>query len=166
MAKYNWEALKQEYLLNDNLNLKDFAAIKDIRYDVLRRRAVGWNDEKAALKAYKSHKIIEEVTAREVKHEVNRASLILAAGDVILEKLHETISSIVTTDSKAASLLNTAAMALERVQKVQHDQRRISLEERKYSLNRQRLTGVFNINPDTLEIDDTWIDEDIGVEIF
>ena len=39
------------------------------------------------------------------------------------------------------------------------DNRRLTLEERKYRLMKQKITGEYNINPETGEIDDETEDE-------
>jgi hypothetical protein len=49
---------------------------------------------------------------------------------------------------------------LDSIKSYELDSRRIELEERKYRLAKQKLTGEYEIDPETGEIDDTKDDEE------
>ena len=49
---------------------------------------------------------------------------------------------------------------LDSIKSYELEQRRISLEERRYTLMKQKASGVFNVDPDTGEIDDTYTDNE------
>lgn len=85
IAKYDWIELKKEYLLGDYKSLKEFAASNNVNYDVLRRKAKTWTDEKVTRKSAKSHKIIKKVTEQEIKKEVDRNTKHLGAYDLALD---------------------------------------------------------------------------------
>ena len=51
---------------------------------------------------------------------------------------------------------------LDSIKSYELDCRRVELEEKKYRLSKQKLTGAYNINPDTGEINDTIDDENEG----
>ncbi|TGY93425.1 hypothetical protein E5329_18575 [Petralouisia muris] len=55
---------------------------------------------------------------------------------------------------------------LDSIKSYELEQRRISLEERRYALMKQKVSGVYDVDPDTGEIDDTYIEneEQEGVE--
>ena len=48
---------------------------------------------------------------------------------------------------------------LDSIRAYELDNRRLTLEERKYRLMKQKITGEYNINPETGEIDDETEDE-------
>ena len=52
---------------------------------------------------------------------------------------------------------------LDSIKNYELDCRRVELEEKKYRLAKQKLTGAFNIDPDTGDIDDTTDDETEGI---
>lgn len=49
---------------------------------------------------------------------------------------------------------------LESIKSYELEQRRISLEERRYTLMKQKASGVYDVDPDTGEIDDTYKDNE------
>lgn len=49
---------------------------------------------------------------------------------------------------------------LDSVKSYELEQRRISLEERRYTLMKQKASGVYDVDPDTGEIDDTYTDNE------
>lgn len=51
---------------------------------------------------------------------------------------------------------------LDSVKSYELEQKRISLEERRYSLMKQKASGVYEVDPDTGEIDDTYTDDGAG----
>lgn len=55
---------------------------------------------------------------------------------------------------------------LETIKSYELEQRRMDLEEKRYALMKQKVSGVFDVDPDTGEIDDTYDNEDniTGIE--
>ena len=73
MAKYNWEELKQKFLLGDYKSLREFAEREGLNYksSYFFKRTKGWANEKEAKEKQKRSKIIEEVTEKQIEQEVD-----------------------------------------------------------------------------------------------
>lgn len=55
---------------------------------------------------------------------------------------------------------------LDSIKSYELEQRRLNLEERRYKLVKQKLSGEYNIDPDTGEIDDTYTEEENSLTEF
>ena len=51
---------------------------------------------------------------------------------------------------------------LDSIKSYELEQKRISLEERRYALMKQKASGVYEVDPDTGEIDDTYTEDEAG----
>lgn len=71
MARYDWEALKREFLLGNYESLRQFAKVKGLGYAHLRRKAKGWLEEKSQLRAQKERKIAEGLLEKQIKQEID-----------------------------------------------------------------------------------------------
>jgi len=119
VAKYDWNKLKRDFLTGDHMSLKTFAEARNINYNVLRRNAKNWVEEKVTREEEKSNKILEKVTQQEIAFEINRNAAHLAAGDIIMTKLNVALQQLKIKDKNVMYLLQTAATTLEKVQRVQ-----------------------------------------------
>lgn len=65
-AKYNWEELKQDFILGDYKNLKEFADKNNLNYTsgTFKKATTGWQKLKKSNKQNKSKKVIEKVTEK------------------------------------------------------------------------------------------------------
>ena len=54
---------------------------------------------------------------------------------------------------------------LDSIKSYELEQRRISLEEKRYKLMKQKISGEYDVDPDTGEIDDTYTEDDSDIEI-
>jgi hypothetical protein len=88
-AKYNWEKLKQDFILGDYKNLKEFAKKKNLNYTsgAFKKATTGWQKLKKNNKQNKSKKVIEKVTekiaAKEAKKIANGMTTELEAAELI-----------------------------------------------------------------------------------
>lgn len=72
MARYDWEALKREFLLGDYKSVREFARQKGLKYNAyFAKRTKGWAGEKEAKKRQKESKIIEAVLEKQAQHEID-----------------------------------------------------------------------------------------------
>ncbi|RKL63030.1 hypothetical protein DXT63_08520 [Thermoanaerobacteraceae bacterium SP2] len=72
MARYNWEKLKQKFLLGDYKSLREFAEREGLKYNGnFIKKTKGWGKEKDIMEAQKRCKIVERVTERQIKQEVD-----------------------------------------------------------------------------------------------
>lgn len=53
---------------------------------------------------------------------------------------------------------------LDTIKSYELEQRRMSLEEKRYALMKQKISGVYDVDPDTGEIDDTYTAEDTDID--
>lgn len=54
---------------------------------------------------------------------------------------------------------------LDSIKSYELEQRRISLEEKRYKLMKQKISGEYDVDPDTGEIDDTYTEDDSDIEV-
>lgn len=54
---------------------------------------------------------------------------------------------------------------LDSIKSYELEQRRISLEEKRYTLMKQKISGEYDVDPDTGEIDDTYTEDDSDIEV-
>ena len=53
---------------------------------------------------------------------------------------------------------------LDSIKSYELEQRRIEIEEKRYTLLKQKLSGVYDVDPETGEIDDTYRTDDKDIE--
>lgn len=73
MARYDWEVLRQKFLLGDYKSLREFAEREGLNYksSYFFKRTKGWVEEKEAREKEKRSKIIEGAIERQIKHEID-----------------------------------------------------------------------------------------------
>lgn len=73
MARYDWEALRQKFLLGDYKSLREFAEREGLNYksSYFFKRTKGWIEEKEAREKEKRSKIIEGAIERQIKQEID-----------------------------------------------------------------------------------------------
>jgi len=70
--RYDWEALRQKFLLGDYKSLREFAEREGLKYNGnFREKTKGWDKEKGAKEEQKRSKIIEGVIEGQIKREID-----------------------------------------------------------------------------------------------
>lgn len=123
MARYDWEALKREFLLGDYKSLRQFANAKKLCYSHLRRKAVGWAKEKSELQAQKERKIAEDLLEKQIEQEIDWNITHLKLWGEFLNILQDALKdkkNIKSKDGKiSAYVLEKFANVMEKAQKGQ-----------------------------------------------
>lgn len=94
MAKYEWDKLKAKYLAGDYKNLRDFAEKEQINYDVLRRKASKWQNEKSQVTREKVTKIVTKTVEKLATKEADRNARIFSLADKLANKLEQAIEQV------------------------------------------------------------------------
>ena len=88
MAKYNWEELEREYILNDYNSVSEFLKIKNIpRNGNANKKTAKWNEKKAKKEQIKSEKVKEKVIEQESTIEANNRIKINDVADKLLKQI-------------------------------------------------------------------------------
>lgn len=95
---------------------------------------------------------VVEVYTRKGKGDSNKQSLENSARTVIKASPFDRAMKL---ESEYNKVHGRILKLIDSIRARETDGKRISLDERKHELTRQRITGEYNINPDTGEIDDT-----------
>lgn len=132
MAKYDWEKIKQEYMTTDaKCTLKQFALDKNIPYDFLREKAIGWRKEKHTRNTQKTNKIIDKTIEKQIEHEVDINTRHLKISNDLLNAIElcttiEALKTIEVKDGKPFKLkfpsigrIKELSNSLEKLQKIQ-----------------------------------------------
>lgn len=114
VAKYNWSKLKRMYLSGDYATLREFAEKHGINYDVLRRHAAQWSQEKSQADAKKVTKVVERTIEKAAEIEADRNVQHLETWDKLLGKINKALEYGINPKDLA-----TLATALEKLQKGQ-----------------------------------------------
>lgn len=94
MARYDWEALRQKFLLGDYKSLREFAEREGLKYNGnFRKKTKGWDKEKGAREEQKRSKIIEAVLEKQIQHEIDRNTRHLIAWDKFLQAIEEAMEN-------------------------------------------------------------------------
>jgi hypothetical protein len=91
VAKYDWNELKQEYILGTYNDLKEFSDKKNINYGYLRQRADKWNDEKLTINEHKTNKIIEKTIQKDIEKKSNDIVNIKGMYEKVFKKINKII---------------------------------------------------------------------------
>lgn len=93
MARYDWEALRQKFLLGDYKSLREFAEREGLNYksSYFFKRTKGWVEEKEAREKEKRSKIIEGAIERQIKQEIDWNTKHLEAWGKFLEIILEAV---------------------------------------------------------------------------
>jgi hypothetical protein len=123
-ARYDWEALKKEFLLGDYKSVQEFARKKNLPVNAhFFRKTKGWAEEKRELRERKERKITEAVVKEQIKQEIdwNLTHLRLWGEFLnILQKALNDKGSIQNKDGKiSAYVLEKFANVMEKAQKGQ-----------------------------------------------
>lgn len=94
MARYDWDKLKAKYISGDYSSLKEFSEIENINYDVLRRKASKWQEEKSQSSHKKVTKIIDKTIEKVAEQEADRNAKILSISDKLAAKVDEAINQL------------------------------------------------------------------------
>lgn len=89
MSKYDWIKLKAKYIAGNYESLKAFADKETINYDVLRKKASKWQNEKSQSNQEKVTKIVTKTIEKIAEKESNRNIRHLAVWDKILNKVEK-----------------------------------------------------------------------------
>ncbi|ADQ04394.1 hypothetical protein Calow_0826 [Caldicellulosiruptor owensensis OL] len=161
MAKYNWEELKQKFLLGDYKSLREFAECEGLNYksSYFFKRTKGWIEEKEAREKEKRIEIIERVIEKQIEQEVNWNTTHLKLwGEFlnILQEVFKNAESVKTKDGRInAYVLEKLANVMEKAQKGQRlalgldEQQQAGYEELITKL--QQIVGALNddVQPET-----------------
>lgn len=96
-AKYNWEELKQDFILGDYKNLKEFADKNNLNYTsgTFKKATTGWQKLKKSNKQNKSKKVIEKVTEKiankEARNIVKKIDLAADSTNKILKIINKAL---------------------------------------------------------------------------
>jgi len=125
MARYDWEALRQKFLLGDYKSLREFAECEGLNYksSYFFKRTKGWIEEKEAREKEKRSKIIERVIEKQIEQEIDYNLTHLKLWGEFLNILQEALGdkrNIKSKDGKiSAYILEKFANVMEKAQKGQ-----------------------------------------------
>ncbi len=95
MAKYDWIALENEYILGDYKSIREFLKEKGIsRGKSTTDKTKDWNDKKQSKVIQKSSKIAEKVIEKESEKEANEIVNINSIADELAKKVLESIEEL------------------------------------------------------------------------
>jgi hypothetical protein len=126
MARYNWEELKQKFLLGDYKSLRKFAECEGLNYksSYFFKRTKGWIEEKEAREKEKRSEIIERVIEKQIEQEVDWNTAHLNAWGELLNIVNEILKARDAQLSKNGKInvyaLEKIANILEKIQKGQN----------------------------------------------
>lgn len=87
MAKYDWIALEEEYILSDYKSVSAFLKDKGINNNgTTRKRTSGWKDKKRQKEDKKATKTIEKVIEKQSENDANTAVKINDVAEELLKK--------------------------------------------------------------------------------
>lgn len=92
MAKYDWDVLKAKYVSGNYKNLRVFAEKENINYNVLRRRAKDWQEERSQNNHKKVTKIVTKTIEKIAELEADRNARHIALQDKVLDVIDEYLS--------------------------------------------------------------------------
>lgn len=92
--KYDWDKLKAKYLSGSYKNLREFADKKKVNYDVLRRKASKWQEEKSQSSHTKVAKIVTKTIEKIAEKESDRNAKILSIADKLAAKVEESVNQL------------------------------------------------------------------------
>jgi hypothetical protein len=123
-ARYDWEALKKEFLLGDYKSVQEFARKKNLPVNAhFFRKTKGWAEEKRELRERKERKITEAVVKEQIKQEIDWNLTHLRLWGEFLNILQEALNdkdNIQNRDGKiSAYILEKFANVMEKAQKGQ-----------------------------------------------
>lgn len=124
MARFNWEQLKQKFLLGDYKSIREFAEREGLKYNGnFIKKTKGWDKEKASKEKEKRCKIIEKVTEKQIEQEVDYNTTHLKLWGEFLNILQEAITNKEHIKDKkgkiSAYVLEKFANVMEKAQKGQ-----------------------------------------------
>lgn len=119
--RYDWGKLRQKFITrskgNEKYSLKQFAEDEKISYATLRKKAVGWIDEKETRQEQNRNKIIDETYQRSMEKEVEINLHHYDLANKLLEVMEKTFNISHLVSSPKA--INTLAKGLKTLQEVQ-----------------------------------------------
>lgn len=89
MAKYDWITIKAKYIAGNYESLKVFAEKENINYDVLRRQASKWQNEKSQASHIKVTKIVNKTIEKITTKIADRNARFLNISDMATEAIEE-----------------------------------------------------------------------------
>jgi hypothetical protein len=122
--RYDWEALRQKFLLGDYKSLREFAEREGLKYNGnFIKKTKGWDKEKDAKEKQKRCKIIEGVIEGQIKQEIDWNLTHLKMWGEFLNIVQEALndkSNIQNKEGKiSAYILEKFANVMEKAQKGQ-----------------------------------------------
>lgn len=70
--RYDWEALRQKFLLGDYKSLREFCEREGLKYTAyFRKRTSGWPSEKKQNANKKVSEVVEGILQRQIEHEID-----------------------------------------------------------------------------------------------
>nr|DAH86725.1 MAG TPA: hypothetical protein [Caudoviricetes sp.] len=95
MAKYDWIALEEEYILSDYKSVSAFLKVKGINNNgTTRKRTSGWKDKKRQKEDKKATKTIEKVIEKQSENDANTAVKINDVAEELLKKIMEATNQL------------------------------------------------------------------------
>jgi hypothetical protein len=94
VAKYDWDKLKAKYVAGEYKSLRDFAEREKINYDVLRRKASKWQNEKSQASINKVTKTVTKTVEKLSTKEANRNVRLFSLADKLANKLEQAIEQV------------------------------------------------------------------------
>lgn len=95
MAKYDWIALEEEYILSDYKSVSAFLKDKGINNNgTTRKRTSGWKDKKRQKEDKKATKTIEKVIEKQSENDANTAVKINDVAEELLKKIMEATNQL------------------------------------------------------------------------
>lgn len=92
----DWIELKRKYILGDYKSLKEFSDKENINYGYLRKKAIGWEQERGTKEEQKSNKIIEKTIEKAAEKESDRNVRHIRIWDTILDKVEKVLGDELT----------------------------------------------------------------------
>jgi len=91
--RYDWEALRQKFLLGDYKSLREFAEREGLNYksSYFFKRTKGWLREKEVREKEKRSKIIDSALERQIEHEIDWNTRHLEAWGKFLQIILEAV---------------------------------------------------------------------------
>jgi len=154
MARYNWEELKQKFLLGDYKSLREFAECEGLNYksSYFFKRTKGWIEEKEAREKEKRSEIVERVIEKQIEQEVDWNTAHLKAWGELLNIVNEILKARDAQLSKNGKInvyaLEKIANILEKIQKGQRLALGLDEQQQKQSeeilVKLQQIVGALN----------------------
>lgn len=100
MAKYDWIALEEEYILSDYKSVSAFLKDKGIsRNGNVQKIVKGWKNKKVQKELKKSSKTVEKIIEQQSSNEASTVVKINDVANKLLKKVMEAADKTYTTDS-------------------------------------------------------------------